>query len=84
MKVNQIHIDQRGFLSLTRWTKEEVCWCPYAGVNYARRCNVQCPHFGSIEKNPFAEKELYPYMLSLTCGNTAHIQTPDVRNDYDD
>ena len=83
MKVNIIHLDQRGFLALTRWTKRDICWCPYGSSNCARRCNVQCPHFGRFDTNPEHDCKEYPFLLKLSCGNGAFIKAAEIENEYD-
>ena len=83
MTANKIRLDQQGFLSITRWKKEDKCWCPFTPHSFARQCGVQCPHFGRFDKNTEMTAGDYPYVLKLSCGHGAYIATAEIVNEYD-
>lgn len=71
-----IHIDRRGFLSLTRKSYPDLCFCPYASKDMTIRCGTWCPMFGEPEFIRYGAI----YRLCLTCNQKTVITA----NELDD
>lgn len=70
-----IHIDRRGFLSLTRKSYQDLCFCPYASKDMTIRCGTWCPMFGepySVLSKPYATGSYFE--LRLSCSPQAVIK----------